>query len=188
MATGRREISADNKTITVQIKKGVKYAPPVNREVKAADIKYAFERAFTKNVPNGYAGTYFSSIVGTPSKPNTGDPRTSRASRRPTTTRSSSSSRRRGADASTQALVMPITMPVPKEYAAKFDKSTPSTYDQYVVFTGPYMVKNDSDRQAHRLVAGQADPARPQPELGQVTDFRPAYLDSITDRRRATTT
>jgi peptide/nickel transport system substrate-binding protein len=39
---------------------------------------------------------------------------------------------------------MPISTPVPQEYASKFDAKTPSTYDQYVVFTGPYMYKNDS--------------------------------------------
>ena len=39
---------------------------------------------------------------------------------------------------------MPITTPVPQEYAAPFDKKTPSTYDQHVTFTGPYMVKNDA--------------------------------------------
>ena len=36
LATGRPEISADNKTITVHIRKGVKFSPPVNREIKAA--------------------------------------------------------------------------------------------------------------------------------------------------------
>ena len=39
---------------------------------------------------------------------------------------------------------MPITVPVPEEYAAKFDAKVPTDYDQYVVFTGPYMVKNDA--------------------------------------------
>jgi peptide/nickel transport system substrate-binding protein len=95
LATGAPEISADNKTITVHIRKGVKYAPPVNREVKAADIKYAFERAFSKEVPSGYAGAYFSSIVGTPDKPNSGDIKPISGIETPTTSRSSSSSRSR---------------------------------------------------------------------------------------------
>src|SRR6478752_8981098 len=34
LAEGEPQISADKKTITVKIRKGVKYAPPVNREVK----------------------------------------------------------------------------------------------------------------------------------------------------------
>src|SRR4051794_16738451 len=69
LATGDPEISDDNKTITVHIRKGVKYAPPVNREVKAQDIKYGMERAFTSNVPSGYATSYFPEIEGAPSSP-----------------------------------------------------------------------------------------------------------------------
>ena len=56
LAAGPPEISSDNKTVTVHIKPGVKYAPPVNRAVKAADIKYAFERAFSKEVPERLRG------------------------------------------------------------------------------------------------------------------------------------
>ncbi len=53
LAEGEPQISEDNKTITVKIRSGVKYSPPVNREVTTKDIKYAFERAFTSNVPVG---------------------------------------------------------------------------------------------------------------------------------------
>src|SRR3954451_10629726 len=60
LAAGPPQISADNKTITVKLKPGVKYAPPVNRAVTSKDVKYAIERAFTSNVPNGYATSYFS--------------------------------------------------------------------------------------------------------------------------------
>ena len=54
--------------MTVKLKKGVKFGPPVNREIEAKDVKYAFERAFTKNVPNQYT-TYFNFIEGAPEKP-----------------------------------------------------------------------------------------------------------------------
>jgi peptide/nickel transport system substrate-binding protein len=53
LATGPPEISPDNKTVTVHIKPAIKYAPPVNRAVKAQDVKYAFERSFSKEVPSG---------------------------------------------------------------------------------------------------------------------------------------
>src|SRR4029450_8778697 len=72
LATSEPQISSDNKTITVKLRKGVKYAPPVNREATSKDVKYAFERAFSKNVPNGYAGTYFSSREAAPAEPNPG--------------------------------------------------------------------------------------------------------------------
>ena len=84
------EISEDNLTVTVKIKQGIKYAPPVNREVKTADIKYAFERAFTSAVPSGYATSYFAEIEGAPDRARTST-RRSPASRRRTTTRSCSS-------------------------------------------------------------------------------------------------
>jgi len=48
-------ISPDNRAITVKLRAGVRISPPVNREVTAADVKYAFERAFTQAVPSGYA-------------------------------------------------------------------------------------------------------------------------------------
>src|SRR5204863_9840743 len=73
LATGPPQISKDAKTITVHIRKGVKFSPPVNREVTSKDIKYAFERSFTKQVPSGYAGTYFGPPVRAPPKSNTGD-------------------------------------------------------------------------------------------------------------------
>ena len=69
LAESEPQISEDNKTITVKLRPGVRYSPPVNREVKAADVKYAFERAFTQNVPSGYASSYFADIEGTPEAP-----------------------------------------------------------------------------------------------------------------------
>jgi peptide/nickel transport system substrate-binding protein len=67
LATGPPQISKDLRTITVHIKSGIHYSPPLQHQVvRAQDIKYAFERAFTANVPNGYVFSYFSSIVGAP--------------------------------------------------------------------------------------------------------------------------
>ena len=47
----------------------MKFSPPVDREVTSKDVKYAFERAFTANVPSGYATSYFGDIVGAPTTP-----------------------------------------------------------------------------------------------------------------------
>src|SRR6185503_5513201 len=69
LAEGDPVIAKDNKQITVKIRSGVKFSPPVNREVTTKDIKYAFERAFTANVPSGYATSYVGDIVGAPSTP-----------------------------------------------------------------------------------------------------------------------
>jgi peptide/nickel transport system substrate-binding protein len=178
LADGDPQISSDNKTITIKLKTGVKYAPPVNREVKCEDYKYAIERAFTKEVPSGYAGTYFNSIVGTPAKPNTGDYQPMagiQCSGSTLTLKLKSAS----APLVSQALVMPITTPVPKEYAQKFDQKTPSTYDQYVAFTGPYMVKNDANGKVTGRVPGKSIDIVRNPNWDPKTDYRPAYLDEI---------
>jgi peptide/nickel transport system substrate-binding protein len=180
LATGPPEISSDNKTITVHIRPDVKYAPPVNRTVKTADIKYAFERAFSKEVPSGYAGAYFSSIVGTPAKPNTGDIKPISGIETPDDTTIVFHLKTAEAPLVSQALVMPITVPVPKEYASKFDKSTPSKFDQYQTFTGPYMVKNDpkTGKVTGRVPGKSIDIVR-NPNWDAKTDYRPAYLDEI---------
>ena len=56
-----RRSPTTRRAVTVTLKKGVKFAPPVNREIQAKDIKYAFERAFTKNVPTSTRRTSTSS-------------------------------------------------------------------------------------------------------------------------------
>src|SRR5215204_7042860 len=72
LAEGDPQISDDKKEITVKLKTGIKYAPPVNREVTSEDVKYAMERAFSANVPSGYATSYFGDIVGAPDEPTKG--------------------------------------------------------------------------------------------------------------------
>jgi peptide/nickel transport system substrate-binding protein len=178
LAEGDPQISSDNKTVTVTIRPGVKYAPPVNREIKCDDIKYAIERSFTKQVPSGYAGTYFNSIEGTPAEPNTGDYKPIsgiQCAGNKLTLKLKTAS----APLVSQALVMPITTPVPKEYAQKFDQKTPSTYDQYVAFTGPYMVKNDSSGKVTGRVPGKSIDIVRNPNWDPKTDYRPAYLDEV---------
>jgi peptide/nickel transport system substrate-binding protein len=113
LATGPPEISPDNKTITVHIKRGIKYAPPVNREVKADDIKYASSAPAPRRSPAGYAGTYFSSIVGTPAKPNTGDIKPISGIEPPDDDTIVFHLKDPSAPLVSQALVMPITVPVP---------------------------------------------------------------------------
>ena len=47
---------------------------------------------------------------------------------------------------------MPISVPVPKEYAQRYDRETPSTYGEgHAVYTGPYMIESDAAGQGRRL-------------------------------------
>src|SRR5581483_4135927 len=64
LADGQPQVTDGGKTITFKIRPGVHYSPPVDREVKAEDVKYAIERSLLPGVPNGYTRTYMSSVVG----------------------------------------------------------------------------------------------------------------------------
>ena len=43
------------------------------------------------------------------------------------------------------ALTLPVSSPVPEEYAKEFDAENPSTYGENQVATGPYMIENDAE-------------------------------------------
>ena len=141
LAADKPQISDDLKTITVKIKPNVKFSPPVNRAVTSKDVKYAFDRFFSVNVGGQYA-SYFNAIEGTPSSPTKGVRDISGITTPDDATIVFKLTRPEAVSVAA-ALVMPITMPVPEEYAEKFDAKNPSTYNTHVVATGPYMVKND---------------------------------------------
>jgi peptide/nickel transport system substrate-binding protein len=176
LADGEPQISSDKSTVTVKLKKGIKFSPPVNREVTSADVKYAFERFFTKQVAGQYPG-YFNMISGTPKKPGDYKPISG------ITTPDDSTVVFKLDDpvgvAFAAALVMPISAPVPKEYAQKFDKKNPSTYGNNAAFTGPYMVKNNAAGKLVGYKAGKSIELVRNPNWDKATDYKPAYLDEI---------
>jgi peptide/nickel transport system substrate-binding protein len=178
LAEGEPEISADGKTVTVKIKSGVKFSKPVNREVTSADFKYAIERAFTANVANGYARAYMGDLIGAPKEP--GDFKEISGVQTPDDqTLVLKLSKGTGA-AVAGALSLTISVPVPKEYAQKYDKTTPSTYgEEHAVYTGPYMVESDAEGKAIGYVPGKRIHLVRNPDYTPVDDFRPAFLDEI---------
>jgi peptide/nickel transport system substrate-binding protein len=172
LAAAEPQVSTDLKTVTVTLRPGVRYSPPVNREVTSADVKYAFERFFSTNVGGVYPG-YFDVIKGAPSRPTRGVRSISGIATPDPRTIVFTLKRPAGA-AFAASLVMPITVPVPAEYAKPFDAKDPSTYNAHVAFTGPYMVSRYRPGKSIELVRN--------PNWARETDYRPAYLDAITIR------
>ena len=81
-----------------------------------------------------------------------------------------------------QALSLPISAPVPEEYAKEFDAENPSTYGEHVAFTGPYMVENDASGELTGYTPGKEIKMVRNPNWDREHgDCRPAYLDSIDD-------
>jgi peptide/nickel transport system substrate-binding protein len=179
LAAGAPRISRDGKTVTVEIKRGVRFSPPVNREVTAADVKYAIERTFSSSVPNGYVYTYFVDIVGSPSKP----PKTPKPIRGIQTSGKYTLVFKLKQPSTTLvgALVMPNTAPVPKEYAAKYDSKTTSDYGFHQVASGPYMFEADSSGniKGKGYTPGKSMNIVRNPNWSAKTDYRPAYVDTI---------
>jgi peptide/nickel transport system substrate-binding protein len=176
-------ISADKKTVTVKLRKGVKFSPPVNREVTSKDVKYAFERFFSVNVGGQYPA-YFASIEGAPAEPTKGVKPISGITTPDDNTIEFHLKEAAGVPVAA-ALVMPISAPVPEEYAKKFDAKNPSTYNTHVVATGPYMVKNDAEGNTVGYKAGKSIDLVRNPNWDASTDYRPAYLDEVEMRTNA---
>ncbi len=177
MAEGQPEVSADNKMVTVHLKKGIKFSPPVNREVTSADVAYAIQRGDNPNVANPYIHAYFDSIEGV--KTATGGPI------KGITTPDSHTivfklSEPKGSLIAA-SLVLPLTAPVPKEYAEKYDKHKPSDYGNYQVATGPYMLKNNAEGKVLQVgyFPGKSATLVRNPNWDRSKDFRPAYLNEI---------
>ena len=177
LAESDPEVSSDGKTVTVKIKTGVKFSPPVNREVTSKDVKYAIERAFFNTVNNGYAGAYFGDIKGakTGAKPGT----TIEGIETPDDQTIVFHLTRGTGGVLAGALSMAISAPVPEEYAAKFDKQNPSAYGANQVATGPYMIENDASGKAVGYEPGKRIHLVRNPNWDKSLDYKPAYVDEL---------
>jgi peptide/nickel transport system substrate-binding protein len=178
LAADMPEISEDGKTVTVKLKPGVMFSKPVSREVTSKDVKYAIERAFTAAVANGYVGVYLGDLKGAP-EPG-GDYKEIPGIETPDDQTIVFNLTKGVGAAVAGALAMPISVPVPKEYAEQYDKETPSTYGEgHAVYTGPYMVESDAEGKATGYVPGKLIHLVRNPDYAAVDDFRPAFLDEI---------
>jgi len=63
LATDLPQVSADGLTYTFTLRDGIRFAPPVSREIICADVKAAFDRMFTEAGTGGY-NFYYSVIEG----------------------------------------------------------------------------------------------------------------------------
>jgi len=185
VADGQPVISPDNKTVTVKIRKGIKFSPPVNREVTAKDVAYGLTRTFTKNVPNGYVSAYFGALTGVKAF-QAGKAKTIAGITTPDDFTIVFKLDQPQAGVFAQALTLSATAPVPPEYAAKYDAKNPSTYPQHQVATGPYMITNNASGKITGHTPGKELNLVRNPNWDPKTDFRPAYVDAINIREGIT--
>lgn len=177
MASGPPQISSNGETVTVHIRSGVHFSPPVNREVTSADVAYAIERGANPNVANPYFSNYFGSLQGA---------KTANGGPFPGITTPNSHTIvfhlvEPKAQIVADALVLPLTAPVPEEFAKPLDEHKPSEYGNYLVATGPYMFKSNAQGKVLGIgyQPGKSAVLVRNPNWNPATDFRPAYLNQI---------
>ena len=133
IASGPAQVSADRRTYTFTLRPGVRYAPPVNREITAQDFITAIERFYDKKSPSP-AQFYSDLIAGTKAfGAGEADTISGLAAPDPHTLRITLD---RPADDFLSMLARPNFAPVPKEHADNYGVG--KRYDGHVVGSGPY--------------------------------------------------
>jgi peptide/nickel transport system substrate-binding protein len=171
-------VSRDGRTVTVDLRPEVHFSPPVNREVTSADVAYAIERGANPNVANPYFSAYYDYIIG--ARQATGGPIPGIA----TPDKYTIVFHLTGPYGTlfADALSLPLTAPVPREFAGPLDQHKPTQYgSSYLAATGPYMIQTDAGGRflGTGYKPGQSATLVRNPRWNPATDRRPAYLDRI---------
>jgi peptide/nickel transport system substrate-binding protein len=131
------EVSADGKTYTFTLKDGIRFAPPVSREITSQDIKYSFDRLANPDIGSfGYPGYYeviegFTDVADGKAKTVSGietpdDKTIVFHLTKPT-------------GDFPYRVAMAAAAPIPEEVAKCFTKA--GDYGRYVISSGPYMIE-----------------------------------------------
>ncbi|HEV2981843.1 MAG TPA: ABC transporter substrate-binding protein [Solirubrobacteraceae bacterium] len=177
LAAGPPQIGNEGRVVTVKLKRGVHFSPPVNREVTSADVAYAIERGLNPHVANPYVLSYFGSVEGMSTA--TGAPVKGIAT--PNKHEIVFKLTEPDAQVVVDALQLPLSAPVPKSYARKFDRHRPSNYGDYEVATGPYMLRNNASGKVLGIgyMPGRSATLVRNRNWRRSTDLRPAYLNEV---------
>ncbi|HET9556600.1 MAG TPA: ABC transporter substrate-binding protein [Actinomycetota bacterium] len=170
LADGPYQLSDDGRTYTFKLRRGVRYAPPVHREIKAADFVYAIERQVDPKIdpryrsPNPYARL----ITGV-------DDFAAGKARRISGLRAEDDhtlhiTLDRPAGDFPSLLTLPFFSPVPREVASEHRPGR--DYGQHLVASGPYRLKQYTPGRRIVLVRNENWDSRTDP-------LRSAWVDKI---------
>jgi peptide/nickel transport system substrate-binding protein len=134
IADGPAQLSPDRRTYTFRLRAGVRYAPPVNREVTAQDFITAIQRLYDKANPWPDGQLYADLIAGAS---RFGAGKASRISGLAAPdARTLTITLAQPAPDFLSILTLPMFAPVPGKYAAEY--AVGANYDGHVVGSGPY--------------------------------------------------
>jgi peptide/nickel transport system substrate-binding protein len=169
LSDGTPDLSQDGRVYTFRIRRGVFYAPPVNREVRADDFVYAVERQFDRAhpSPNPYTGLISGVAAFAAGKAKT------ISGLRALDDHTLRITLVRPAGDFTGILTLPFFSPVPREYGRRFRPGP--DYAAHVVGSGPYTLKRYQPGKLIELVRNENWDPRTDP-------LRSAWVDAITVR------
>jgi len=151
IASANPDVSADGLTYTFTLKSGVKFGPPLDRDVTSKDIEYAFERINATSLVAQY-GFYYAGVI----KGMTGTEKSIHPVSGIETPDDSTIifHLEKPTGDLLYRLAMPATAPMPKEVAGCFTKA--GDYGRYVISSGPYMIAGSD-----KLDASSCDTLKP---------------------------
>jgi peptide/nickel transport system substrate-binding protein len=185
LADGDPEISSDGLKYTFKLKSGVKWAPPLDRDVTSADVAYAFQRMNAAPLVAQYGFYYFGTIKGMDGKAKSAETKISGIETPDDSTIIFNLEKPTGDFL--YRLNMPAAGPIPEEVAKCFTKA--GDYGRYVMSNGPYMIQGSdqldiSSCDTMKPISG-FDPSKSitlvrNPNYDQATDdTRSNYVDGI---------
>ncbi|MGD9696327.1 MAG: ABC transporter substrate-binding protein [Thermoleophilia bacterium] len=140
LATAIPEAADGGKSYTFTLKDGVKFGPPINREITSKDILYAFKRIGTPSLAAQY-GFYYNEIEG---MQDFADGKSDEISGITTPDdKTITFTLTKAVGDFPYRLAMPATAPIPEEVGKCFTQA--GEYGRYVISSGPYMFEGSGD-------------------------------------------
>ncbi|MDQ3856890.1 MAG: ABC transporter substrate-binding protein, partial [Actinomycetota bacterium] len=182
LATDVPEPTDGGKTYTFHLRDGVKFGPPVSREVTSKDVLYAFERIGTPDLVAQY-GLYYQEIAGMNEFQSAGG----------LSKKGNTISGIETPDDKTIVfhlnkpvgdflfrVAMPATAPIPREVAGCFTQA--GEYGRYVISSGPYMLEGSDQLDASSCSAlKKSGPIKGYQPDKQIVYVRNPDYDQATD-------
>jgi peptide/nickel transport system substrate-binding protein len=137
LATDVPTATNGGKTYTFHLRSGIKFGPPLNRDVTSKDVAYAFQRIATKSVNAQYA-FYYDGIIQGMQDVADGKATTISGITTPDDQTITFNLTQPTGDF-LYRMSMPATAPIPEEVAKCFPNA--GDYGRYIISSGPYMIK-----------------------------------------------
>ena len=169
LADGPYQLSDDGRTYTFRIRRGVRYAPPVDREIRAGDFVYAVERQLDPDQPSPGSPNAYARLISGADDFAAGRAR-SISGLRARDSHTLQITLDRPASDFPSLLTLPFFSPVPAEHASRYRLGR--DYGQHLVASGPYRLEQYLPGRRVDLVRNQNWDPRTDP-------LRSAWVDKV---------